>query len=89
MLAQMQYGTYFFFASLMLLAALFVFFLIPETKAVPLEVMDRLFDTRPVWRAHGLVMAHLHEEEQHFREDIQDSGVFSEKGQQVFVEGRG
>lgn len=41
MLAQRQYGTYFFFASLMVLAAFFVFFLIPETKSVPLEAMDR------------------------------------------------
>lgn len=88
MLAQMRYGTYFFFASLMILAAIFVFLLIPETKAVPLEVMDSLFDTKPVWRAHGRVMAQLHENEQHFREDIQGSKAFAEKEPEEFVEGR-
>lgn len=86
MLAQMEYGTYFFFASLMVLAAFFVFFLIPETKGVPLEVMDRLFDSRPVWRAHEQVIARLHEDEQHFREGIQESKLFDDKGRGEFVE---
>ena len=88
MLDKMQYGTYFFFASLMVLAAIYVFFLIPETKGVPLEVMDRLFDTKPIWRAHKKVVDQLHEDEQHFREEIQDSGVFAEKEQVQFVEQR-
>lgn len=88
MLAQMRYGTYFFFASLMVLAAIFVFLLIPETKAVPLEVMDSLFDTRPVWRAHGKIIAQLHENEQQFREEIQSSKVFAEKEPEEFVERR-
>ena len=30
-------GVYFFFASMMLLSIVFVFFLIPETKGIPLE----------------------------------------------------
>ncbi|RJE24009.1 Sugar and other transporter [Aspergillus sclerotialis] len=88
MLDKMQYGTYFFFASLMVIAAFFVFFLYPETKGVPLEVMDRLFDTKPVWRAHGKIMSQLHEDERHFREEIQDSGVFAGKENVQFVEQR-
>jgi hypothetical protein len=61
------YGVYFFFASLMILSIVFAFFCIPETKSVPLEVMDRLFDVKPVWRANDKIMAELSEEEREFR----------------------
>lgn len=54
------YGVYFFFASLMMISSVFVFFCIPETKSIPLEAVDRLFHEKPVWRAHGKVMADLH-----------------------------
>lgn len=50
-------GVYFFFASMMLLSIIFVFFLVPETKAVPLESMDRLFEARPVWMANKIILA--------------------------------
>ncbi|KDN60449.1 hypothetical protein CSUB01_00555 [Colletotrichum sublineola] len=53
------YGVYFFFASLMILSAVFTFFLIPETKSVPLEMMDRLFEIKPVRRANKTIMAEL------------------------------
>lgn len=53
---------------------------------MPLEAMDRLFETRPVWRAHGRVMADLHENEQHFRQDLQESKLFEEKDRGDFVE---
>jgi MFS family permease len=43
MFTAMGYGVYFFFASLMILSILFVFFSLPETKGIPLESMDRLF----------------------------------------------
>ncbi|KAI1810147.1 quinate permease [Poronia punctata] len=56
------YGVYFFFASLMILSIFFVFFLVPETKGIPLEAMDWLFESRPVWRAHGKIMDQLREE---------------------------
>jgi hypothetical protein len=39
-------GVYFFFASMMILSIPFVFFLIPETKGIPLESMDRLFSVQ-------------------------------------------
>ncbi|KAI8947866.1 quinate permease [Xylaria longipes] len=53
------YAVYFFFASLMALSIIFVLFLIPETKGIPLEAMDRLFEERPVWRAHENIMERL------------------------------
>ena len=61
------YGVYFFFASLMILSVFFVWFLLPETKGLPLEVMDRLFAIRPARKAHDIVMDELrnnyHEDE--------------------------
>lgn len=54
------YGVYMFFASLMIISAFFVFFCIPETKSIPLESMDKLFATKPVWRANGIIMDELH-----------------------------
>ncbi|KAL1956995.1 hypothetical protein VTO42DRAFT_6484 [Malbranchea cinnamomea] len=61
MFTKMGYGVYFFFASLMVLSVFFIFFLIPETKGIPLESMDQLFTSKPVWRAHAKVLAHLQE----------------------------
>lgn len=68
-------GVYFFFASMMILSIVFVFFLIPETKGIPLESMDRLFAVQPVWKAH----ATIHEEdslrEEEFRHDAEGAGL--------------
>lgn len=88
MLAKMEYGTYFFFASLMICSVVFVFFLIPETKSVPLERMDRLFEIRPVWRAHSTVMAQLQEDEAEFRREIESSKLCedNDKSKDEFVE---
>lgn len=86
MLAQMEYGTYFFFASLMFLSIFFVYFLIPETKGVPLERMDQLFETKPVWHAHGRIVAQLQEDEAEFRREIQDSKLCDDKSKEEFVE---
>jgi hypothetical protein len=87
MFAQMEYGVYFFFASLMILSSIFVYFLIPETKGIPLESMDDLFKTKPVWRAHGAMLVTLREEEERFRREMEESGVAEEKaaivGEQV------
>jgi hypothetical protein len=71
------YGVYFFFASLMILSIFFVFFLVPETKGIPLEAMDRLFKARPVWRAHSKVMKELRERDDEWRQNVQgvDVGV--------------
>lgn len=63
------YGVYFFFAAFMILSVAFVFFFLPETKSIPLEVVDRLFDARPTWRANQLVLEELKLEEETFREE--------------------
>lgn len=59
MFEEWGYGVYFFFASLMFVSVVFIFFLVPETKSIPLEKMDRLFEIRPVHRANATVMSEL------------------------------
>ncbi len=72
---------YFFFASLMLCSGVYVFFLVPETKAVPLEKMDRLFSSGlPARKAHAVVMAELRVEDQEFRRDSIQGGKAEEAG---------
>ncbi|CAL5870988.1 uncharacterized protein PFLUO_LOCUS5230 [Penicillium psychrofluorescens] len=89
MFAKMGYGVFFFFASLMILSTVFVFFLIPETKGVPLESMDQLFQIKPVWRAHGQIVERLREEEELFRHEIEESGVAAAKIGDTQVEDAG
>lgn len=79
MFAKMEYGVYFFFASLMLCSIVFVYFLIPETKGVPLESMDQLFEIKPIRNAHAQIIAKLREDEENFRHDIQESGLAASK----------
>jgi len=68
-------GVYFFFASMMLLSIVFVFFLIPETKGIPLESMDRLFSVKPVRRAHSTIHEEDMVREQEFRHDAEGAGL--------------
>ncbi|OJJ45277.1 hypothetical protein ASPZODRAFT_17496 [Penicilliopsis zonata CBS 506.65] len=79
MFTTMSYGIWFFFASLMALSVVFVFFLIPETKGIPLESMDQLFAHQPIRQAHGVLLQQLREDEERFRHDIVESGVMDEK----------
>jgi hypothetical protein len=68
MFTAMGYGVYFFFASLMICSVIFVYFLMPETKNIPLEGIDRLFDRRlKASQAHGIVWKELSEEEEALR----------------------
>lgn len=56
------YGFYLIFACLMLISIPYVYFLLPETKGVPLERMDELFSTRPARKAGPLLLARLQDE---------------------------
>ncbi|KAF9075070.1 general substrate transporter [Rhodocollybia butyracea] len=57
MFETMGFGVYLFFASLMILSIPYVYFLLPETKCIPLEYMDDLFgaDVKP-WNAYNIVI---------------------------------
>jgi hypothetical protein len=79
MFLTMSYGVYFFFASLMILSVPFVYFLIPETKSVPLEAMDRLFEISPVRKANAIVLRELREQDQAFRKEVDGAGLTTVK----------
>ncbi|KAF2499980.1 quinate permease [Lophium mytilinum] len=79
MFLKMEYGVYFFFASLMIISVVFVYFFIPETKSIPLEAMDRLFEIKPVNKANKQVIAELREAEDEFRHDAEGAGLSLEK----------
>ncbi|TVY30333.1 Quinate permease [Lachnellula hyalina] len=81
MFTAMGYGVYFFFASLMMCSIVFTFFLLPETKGIPLESMDILFSKELQPRiAHKIVMKQLHDDEEAFRRNVEGSGLGLEKG---------
>ncbi|KAK3367478.1 general substrate transporter [Podospora didyma] len=77
MFLKMGYGVYFFFASLMIISIVFVYFFIPETKSIPLEAMDRLFEIKPVSRANRVLMEELKLFDEEFRREVEgeDSDV--------------
>ena len=60
---------------MMILSLPFVFFLIPETKGIPLESMDRLFQVKPVWRARETVHQEDMARESEFRQDAEGAGL--------------
>jgi sugar porter (SP) family MFS transporter len=79
MFLTMSYGVYFFFASLMILSVPFVYFLIPETKSIPLEAMDRLFTIKPVRKANKIIMEELKLQDEEFRQNAGELKLSDEK----------
>lgn len=76
MISAMDYGVFFFFASIALLSIPFVFFLVPETKGIPLEAIDRLFSSKvPAFRAHKLVTSALQVEESNANGNGEKDGI--------------
>ncbi|GAA5889871.1 hypothetical protein JCM6882_004347 [Rhodosporidiobolus microsporus] len=64
MFLNMGYGVYLFFATMQVLSIPYLILLLPETRNIPLEEMDRLFAQRNVWNANKIVMAELQREHQ-------------------------
>ncbi|KAI5273695.1 quinate permease [Aureobasidium subglaciale] len=79
-------GVYFFFAGMMFLSVVFVWFCIPETKSVPLESMNRLFEIKPCSKANAIIMREVQEAEAEFREDAEGAGLSLEKSKVAYVE---
>ncbi|KAF5868277.1 putative mfs quinate transporter protein [Botrytis fragariae] len=80
MFKAMGWGVFIFFASLMMCSIVFVFFLVPETKGIPLESMDRLFSSELKAKdAHGIVLRELKEDEEAFRRNVEGSGIGLDK----------
>ncbi|KAF4981678.1 hypothetical protein FZEAL_2565 [Fusarium zealandicum] len=82
------YGVYIFFASLMVLSIVFVFFCIPETKGIPLEAMDKLFATKPIWRANKIVMDELRLHDEEFRHNVEGLDLHEDKASSEQVEAK-
>ncbi|KAL3645175.1 Hexose carrier protein hex6 [Castilleja foliolosa] len=51
-LCRFKSGTFFFFGGWVVLMTAFVFFLLPETKNVPIEKMDRIWREHRFWRRY-------------------------------------
>jgi len=56
------HGPFYFFATMQLLSIIYVVLLLPETKEIPLEEMDRLWNQKNKWTANKVVMAELQRE---------------------------
>ncbi|GAA6054026.1 hypothetical protein JCM3770_002424 [Rhodotorula araucariae] len=56
------WGVYLFFCLMQLASIPYICFLLPETRNIPLEEMDRLFAQKNVWNANRIVMAELKRE---------------------------
>ncbi|SPO29133.1 probable quinate permease [Ustilago trichophora] len=59
MFIRMGFGVYIFFASCMVVSVVWIFFLMPETKGIPIEEMDNLHEKRPQRHAHAMVIEEL------------------------------
>lgn len=79
MFLTMGFGVYMFFASLMILSIIFVYFLVPETKTIPLEAMDRLFEVKPVWKANKTIMEEIRAQDEELRHNAGDVHLDDEK----------
>ena len=60
---------------MMILSIPFVYFLVPETSGIALESMDRLFQIKPVRKAHAIVHAEDVAREEEFRHDAEGAGL--------------
>jgi hypothetical protein len=77
----MDYGVCFFFASLMICSVIFVYFLLPETKDVPLEMMDHFFSrSLPARKGHKIVLAELRMDDEQFRRERTSAAKVDESG---------
>ncbi|GAA6013345.1 hypothetical protein JCM10207_000862 [Rhodosporidiobolus poonsookiae] len=95
MFAQMGksgWGVYLFFAVMTTLSIPYVVFLLPETKNIPLEEMDRLWFDPHVWSANKRVMAQLQAERADRQNGAHEEMLFNHNkpaGQEEFVENSG
>jgi hypothetical protein len=61
----------------------FVYFLVPETKGVPLERMDELFDIKPTFKAHPIMIQRLKEESDEVRDVFVEKSKHADQVEQV------
>lgn len=74
------YGVYFLFASMSAVGVLYVFFLVPETKGIPLEMVDTLFTKGiPAWKAREYTLKQVQSLRQDFQEESKGIGEVEEE----------
>ncbi|KAL5729093.1 Sugar transport protein 14 [Ranunculus cassubicifolius] len=54
-LCHLKYGIFLLFAGLIIIMSIFIYFLLPETKQVPIEEISLLFQTHPFWKKYVVV----------------------------------
>ncbi|KAJ4219560.1 hypothetical protein NW759_007948 [Fusarium solani] len=81
MFTHMGFGVFFLFVGLQLASMVYVWLFVPETKGVPLEKMDMLFDQglKP-WRAHRAVMKQLQELDSNNINSVMEQNVLDKEG---------
>ncbi|KAG7577930.1 Major facilitator sugar transporter-like [Arabidopsis thaliana x Arabidopsis arenosa] len=52
MLCHMKFGLFYFFASMVAIMTVFIYFLLPETKGVPIEEMGRVWKQHWFWKKY-------------------------------------
>ncbi|KAF3523766.1 hypothetical protein F2Q69_00046654 [Brassica cretica] len=52
MLCHMKFGLFYFFGGMVLIMTIFIYFLFPETKGVPIEEMGRVWKAHPFWKRY-------------------------------------
>ncbi|MCO5559624.1 hypothetical protein L7F22_029649 [Adiantum nelumboides] len=70
MLCAMRFAIYFFFAAWVLVMGVAAFFLLPETKGLPIEDVDSVWRQHRVWRTLLPPATEAEARHQHFREVI-------------------
>ncbi|KFK39191.1 hypothetical protein AALP_AA3G211700 [Arabis alpina] len=73
MLCQMKFGLFYFFAVMVLIMTIFIQFLLPETKGVPIEDMGTL------WKDHKFWGKYLQEDNGDDEDDDDDDYIFRSK----------
>jgi hypothetical protein len=52
MLCHMKFGLFYFFGGMVAVMTVFIYFLLPETKGVPIEEMGRVWKQHPFWKRY-------------------------------------
>ena len=55
MLCHMRWGAFLLFAGFVVIATIYVFFLVPETKGMPIEEIDLVFASHRVWKRYVVI----------------------------------
>ncbi|GAA5853294.1 hypothetical protein JCM8547_000274 [Rhodosporidiobolus lusitaniae] len=92
MFRDMRYGVYLFFGCFTVLSIPYLVFLLPETKSIPLEEMDRLFLDKHPWSANRRIMSVLQAERADRAAGEKEEVLFNQNkpaGEEQFVEEAG